>query len=220
MRKNAALTPPNRVTGRASGTTKTSAPASFDRVERAGQRRKAVKKGRDSQRPACSSWALPGRGQPGLPVDIVSSPRGLPALRALIPVCGRAYMRYAVAHTTYALAHTSGKKAKCFSALDCMLWSIHAPLIAMAPQGAISARQGTPERACARPQPAAWGVKKKRRRASASRFLATQTIAPSKPICNRQLARAALERPRPPRTSGNSIQTAARLPCGSAGSRR
>ena len=41
-----------------------------------------------------------------------------------------------------------------------MLASIHAPLIAMAPQGAISARQGTPERACARPQPAACGVDK------------------------------------------------------------
>ena len=187
MRRNAALTPPNRVTGRASGTAKTSAPASFDRVERAGQRRKAVKTGRDSQRPACSSWALPGRGQPGLPVDIVSSPRGLPALRALIPVCGRAYIRYAVAHTTYALAHTSGKKAKCFSALDCMLWSIHAPLIAMAPQGAISAHQGTPERACARPQPAAWGVVKINSARSQMDTRALHTVAGRNRRCRKGL---------------------------------
>ena len=66
----------------------------------------------------------------------------------------------------------------------------------------------------------AWGVCPKRRRASRSCFLIAQTFARSKPICNRQLARAALERPRPPRTSGNKSRTAARLPGGSVGSTR
>ena len=39
-----------------------------------------------------------------------------------------------------------------------MLASIHVPLIAMTPYGGIRARQGTLERAYARPQFAAWGV--------------------------------------------------------------
>ena len=56
-----------------------------------------------------------------------------------------------------------------------------------------------------------------RRRAFQSRFLTTQTIGRSKPICNRQLAQAALERPRPPRTSGNSFRTVSRLPVGMMG---
>ena len=101
-----------------------------------------------------------------------------------------------------------------------MLASIHAPLTAKAPSGASSARQGTQKRACARRQRAAWGVPLKRRRASRSCFLTVQTIGRSKPICNRWLARAALERPRPPRTAGNSSRTAARLPGGSVGSRK
>ena len=66
----------------------------------------------------------------------------------------------------------------------------------------------------------AWGVTLKRRRASRSCFLTVQTIGRSKPICNRWLARAALERPRPPRTAGNSSRTAARLPGGRVGSRK
>ncbi len=66
----------------------------------------------------------------------------------------------------------------------------------------------------------AWGVPLKRRRASRSCFLTVQTIGRSKPICNRWLARAALERPRPPRTAGNGSRTAARLPGGRTGSAR
>ena len=64
------------------------------------------------------------------------------------------------------------------------------------------------------------GVCPKRRRASHSCFLTAQTVGRSKPICNRQLARAALERSRPPRNSGTSSRTAARLPGGSVESMR
>ena len=42
----------------------------------------------------------------------------------------------------------------------------------------------------------AWGVKTKRRRASASRFRPAQTLGSCKPLCQRRLARAALERQR------------------------
>ena len=62
-----------------------------------------------------------------------------------------------------------------------------------------------------RPQPAAWGVRSKRRMGSLIRFLEAQALGERKPLCNRHLARAARERQRPPRTSGNMSRTAARL---------
>ena len=66
----------------------------------------------------------------------------------------------------------------------------------------------------------AWGVRKKRRRASSSRFLANQAIGRCKPLCLRQLARAALERQGPSRTCENTSRTVARLPSVIIGSTR
>jgi hypothetical protein len=66
----------------------------------------------------------------------------------------------------------------------------------------------------------AWGVRTKRRRASAIRFLFPQAAGRCRPFRIRQLARAALERQRPPRTCGNSSRTAARLPSVTIGSTR
>ena len=54
-----------------------------------------------------------------------------------------------------------------------------------------------------------------RRRASAQRLRAAQLLGRRKPLCQRHLARAALERQCPPRTCGDSPRTAARLPSAS-----
>ena len=67
-------------------------------------------------------------------------------------------------------------------------------------------------------QPAASGMRTNRRRASPPRFLAAQTLGHCKPLCQRNLTRAALERQRPPRMRGNGLRTAARHPTGSVGS--
>ena len=64
------------------------------------------------------------------------------------------------------------------------------------------------------------GVRTRRRRVSQSCFLDAQALALRKPLCNRYLARAALERQRPPRMRGNGSRTAARHPTGSVGSTR
>lgn len=58
------------------------------------------------------------------------------------------------------------------------------------------------------------GVRTKRRRASSIRFLTKQAKAPCKLLQAGNLARAALERQRPPRTCGDSPRTTARLPSG------
>ena len=161
-----------------------------------------------------SSSEIPDKCLPGLPVDIASSVGGLPAIWTDSQVCGRAYN---VCSSAY--IQTRRKRKQCFG----MYAVAHTPIptkirLPMAPQGAQSARQGAQKRACARPQFAAWGVWPKRRRASRSCFLTAQLFARSKPICNRQLARAACERPRPPRISRNGSRTTARLPGGSVGS--
>ena len=64
------------------------------------------------------------------------------------------------------------------------------------------------------------GVRTKRRRASSTRFLTNQATAHCKPLQAGNLARAALERQRPPRTCGNMTRTTARLPGVSIGSTR
>ena len=64
------------------------------------------------------------------------------------------------------------------------------------------------------------GVTTTRRRASKSCLLDTQALRTRKPFCHRHLARAALERRRPPRMRGNGLRTAARHPSGSVGSTR
>ena len=63
-------------------------------------------------------------------------------------------------------------------------------------------------------------VRPNRRRASPPRFLPAQMLGCCKPLCQRHLARAALERQRPPRTCGNVSRTAARLPGVTIGSTR
>ena len=64
-----------------------------------------------------------------------------------------------------------------------------------------------------------WDVRTERRRVSASRFISAKSLRRCNPLCQWQLARAALERPRPPRTCGNPTRTAARLPGVSVGSK-
>ena len=64
------------------------------------------------------------------------------------------------------------------------------------------------------------GVRTNRRRASLPRFRAAQLLGRCNPLCQRHLARAALERQRPPRTCGNSSRPAARLPSVTIGSAR
>lgn len=103
-------------------------------------------------------------------------------------------MRYAVAHTTYALAHTSGKRGKRIQGPARVLASIHAPLIAAAPQGAVSARQGTPARACARWQPAACGVEKTLPQGSGNDLVLRTPFPVRRPLSQWAAARVALER--------------------------
>ncbi|MXZ50111.1 MAG: long-chain fatty acid--CoA ligase, partial [Rhodobacteraceae bacterium] len=65
-----------------------------------------------------------------------------------------------------------------------------------------------------------WGVSPKRRRASLISFLGAPAFGERKPFCIRQLARAALERQRSPRTCRKVSPTAVRLQSRSIGSTR